>query len=225
MQTAVPVIADDRERRGGVVAALIHSDDFDVRVERLESGDYRVDDRFLFERKTLPDLASSIASGRLFKQMLRLVSIEGLRPALVLEGRAGDLRGSGMSREAIQGALLNITLLIGIPVLRSQSPTETARLFLYAARQGRAVTHGCLPRHGGRPRGKPALQNHLLQGLPGVGPERARRLLKHFGSVQGVMTAGETALADVQGIGRTTAHRIAWAVKDTPGPYIVDRAP
>lgn len=185
MHNVIPVIVDDREQRGGVLEALTHSGDFDIHVARLNSGDYRVDNRFLFERKTLPDLAASIVSGRLFKQMLRLAGMQDSQPVLLLEGTAINLRDSGMSREAIQGALVTVSLFIGVPVLRSRSAAETARLFLYTARQGRAVANGCLPRRGNRPKGKPALQNYFLQGLPGVGSERARRLLERFGTCGG----------------------------------------
>lgn len=221
MSELIPIIVDDRERGSGVPDALRRSGAFVICAARLKTGDYRVDNRFLFERKTLPDLAASIASGRLFKQMLRLAGVRDARPALVLEGNVRDLDGSGMRREAIQGALITVSLFIGVPVLRSRSPEETARIFLYAARQGRTVAYDCLPRHGNRPKGKPALQNYLLQGLPGVGPARARRLLAHFGSVRAVMTADESELIAVDGVGGEIARRIAWAVEETPECYKV----
>lgn len=58
----IPIIADDRERCGGVMEFLYASrrglgiralPHFDVAVRRLAVGDYQVDGRFLFERKTL----------------------------------------------------------------------------------------------------------------------------------------------------------------------------
>lgn len=76
MADRIPVIVDDRECRGGVVEALRASGGFDIAVRRLAVGDYLVDNRFLFERKTLPDLALSIQSGRLFRQALRLAQME-----------------------------------------------------------------------------------------------------------------------------------------------------
>lgn len=48
----------------------------------------------------------------------------------------------------------------------------------------------------------------MLQGLPGVGPALANRLLVHFGSVERVITADHDFLAQVRGIGPTTAQRI-----------------
>ncbi len=225
MPDRIPVIVDDRERRSGVVQALHVSGGFDVTVRRLPVGDYLVDNRFLFERKSLPDLVLSIQSGRLFKQALRLARIDHLRPVMVLEGTSSDLRGCGMRWESIQGALVTISLFVGLPVLRTRSASETARTLLYTARQGRAVVQGAVPRRGTRPKGKTALQCHLLQGLPGVGPARAARLLERFGSVYAVAAADPGVLAQVDGIGLKTAKKIAWAVSETALAYRQSVAP
>ena len=212
------IVADDRESPGPVLAALRRRDCVRLRVALLPVGDYRVDDVLLFERKTLRDLVASIKDGRLFAQGLRLT--EGpLRPALILEGRSQDLTNSGMRREAIQGALVTLTLFLGIPLLRSLNPEETVDLMLCAARQGRAFASGALPRRGRRPRGKACVQNHILQGLPGVGPARAKRLLDRFGSIEAVVVAPVDTLATVPGIGKQTATQIRWAVQETAGLY------
>lgn len=119
-----------------------------------------------------------------------------------------------MRIEALQGAMVNVAWLIGLPLLRSRSPEESARLILYAARQHRRLAEGALPRRGRRPSGKHALQSHLLQGLPGVGAGRARRLLARFGSVAAVMNAGRDELAEVRGIGPKVAGKVRWAVEE-----------
>ena len=124
-----------------------------------------------------------------------------------------------MRREAIQGALITLTLFLGIPLLRSRDLHETIRLLLYAARQGRAVASGALPRKGRRYKGKRRVQAHILQGLPGVGPERAKRLLDQFGSIEAVVTANEEELTAIQGIGRGTAQAIRWSVEEALTPY------
>lgn len=214
----VSILVDDREPDGAVLAALRQRPEVEVQVVRLAVGDYRVDEALLFERKTLPDLAGSIQDGRLFAQALRLVRAP-LPAALILEGTTRDLAGCGMRREAIQGALVTMTLFMGLPLLRALDPTETAALMVTAARQGRAVASGALPRPGRRPRGKARVQNRILQGLPGVGPERARRLLERFGTVEAVMAAPAAELMAVAGIGSATAHLIRWAVGEDAPDY------
>ena len=54
----------------------------------------------------------------------------------------------------------------------------------------------------------------MLQGLAGVGPERAKRLLDEFGSVESVLTASMEDLRAVDGIGLTTAEAIRWVVSE-----------
>lgn len=51
-------------------------------------------------------------------------------------------------------------------------------------------------------------RRYMLQGMPGVGPALAHRLLLHFGSVERVVTADETALMTIPGIGQKKAARI-----------------
>ena len=218
------IVVDDREAPGAVLEALRRDKCVHLSVQRLPVGDYRVDDALLFERKTLPDLVASIKDGRLFAQGLRLTQAP-LRAAIILEGRSQELADSRMRREAIQGALVTLTLFLGIPLLRSMDPEETAGLILLASRQGRAHASGLLPRKGTRPRGKSRVQGRILQGLPGVGPERARRLLERFGTVEDVFTAPADALASVPGIGKATAEAIRWAIEEPRALYGMDTTP
>lgn len=218
----IAVHVDDRESRGAVLRELRQRADFDVTVTRLPLGDYRVDGRLLFERKTMSDLAIAIIDGRLFKQASRL-AVAPLRPAIILEGTSRELADNGVSWEAIQGALITVTLFYGIPLLRTRTPEETACTMLFAARQAAAVAADALPRPGYRPRGKRSRQFFILQGLPGIGPERARRLLDRFGSVETVMRASTEELCAVPGIGERIAQAMRWAVEEPLGAYDIAR--
>ncbi len=81
----------------------------------------------------------------------------------------------------------------------------------------KTVAKGGFQRHGYRSKGKRAKQLFILQGLPGVGRERAIRLLDNFGSHQAVINAASDELQTVEGIGRETAERIKWAVSEQIG--------
>jgi ERCC4-type nuclease len=206
--TPVHIVVDDREKAGGqVLAALAARDDVTVAIARLDVGDYEVEHRVLVERKTAADFAVSLIDGRLFQQTAAL-ALAPERAVLALEGCDEDWRDTGVRREALQGALITIGVFYGVAVLRSDGPEETARLLVYLARQAQRSAQGGLPRPGYRPKGKRARQLFLLQGLPGVGPERAARLLERFGSVQAVMTASATDLATVAGVGQKTAVKM-----------------
>jgi ERCC4-type nuclease len=212
---------DHRESGGPVVDLLGRLPDVRVTMTHLKLGDYLADGRLLFERKTLADLVAAIISGRLFSQVLRLAATP-LRPALILEGTGRELAESGMRWEAIQGALVTVTLFCGVPLLRTRTPEETVRTMLFAAQQGRTYATGALPRPGYRPRGKRGRQLFFLQGLPGVGPERAQRLLARFGSVEAVVRAKAVELRTVPGIGKRIAGQVRWCVEQPARGYLRD---
>jgi ERCC4-type nuclease len=214
------IIVDDRERASGkVLAALAARDDVTIEIARLEVGDYRVERRVVVERKTATDFAASLIDGRLFRQVATL-AVTQERAVLVLEGRDQEWRDAGVRREAIQGALITIGVFFGAAVLHSDAPEETAQLLVYLGRQAQRAAHGGLPRPGYRPKGKRARQLFLLQGLPGVGPARAARLLERFGSVEAIVTASADALAAVDGIGERTAEKMRWVVQELAADYV-----
>ncbi|MFN0316779.1 MAG: ERCC4 domain-containing protein [Burkholderiales bacterium] len=212
------IVADDREASSGVIDVLMRDPQCVVRVTRMRLGDYQVGGRLLFERKTLRDLAESIVDGRFLSQARRLAA-NPIRPVILLEGTARDLAGSGMTREAIQGALISATVVFGIPLLRSLDPEESAKLMLFAARQAHAGVVGALPRAGFRPKSKRGLQMHILQGLPSIGPARARRLIERFETIESVVSASAGELDKVQGIGPAIARKIRWTVSEPVVAY------
>ena len=205
------IVADDRECKSDVIKFLSENENVDLSIQRLSMGDYQVENRLIVERKTINDFAISIIDGRLFKQMIRLENSNS-KSALLLEGTASDTAELGMTREAMQGALITVSLILGIPILRSKDPSETARLIIYIGRQIESVARGGVQRHGYRPKNKRKRQLYILQGLPGVGLERADRLLDRFGSVEAAISASSSELQSVDGIGIGVADRIRWAV-------------
>ena len=216
----IHILADDRERPSSVIDALKQHDGVEVTVSHMELGDYLLDGRLLFERKTMHDFAASLKDGRLFAQGTRLAA-SPLHKAIILEGNAYDLASCGIGREALQGALITLTLFLGIPLLRAADPQETARLMLYADIQFDRITEQTAPRlfSGKRPRGKRKTQMRILQSLPGIGPGIAHSLLEQFGSVESILAADEPALQSVAGIGAGRAKTIRWAVSERLAEY------
>ena len=138
---------------------------------------------------------------------------------LILEGTIKDLGEPGVTREAMQGALITVSLILGIPVLRSKDASETAKLIVYSARQVTSRARGGVYRHDYRPKDKRKKQLFILQGLPGVGLEKAGRLLDTFGSVEAVISASSSELQSVYGIGKGVADKIKWVVSEQMQPY------
>ncbi|MDA8142065.1 MAG: helix-hairpin-helix domain-containing protein [Desulfobacteraceae bacterium] len=214
----IHIIADHREQQSGVIAHLKSLADVAVEIRTLPLGDYQVDQRLIFERKSLRDLQLSIIDGRFFNQAIRLAGSE-LKGVLILEGTSRDLAGVQMRREAMQGALIFASLVLGLPVLRSMDPLESAQLMVYAARQIARIDTEGLARPGHRPRSKRGRQLYILQGIPGIGRTKARRLLEKFGSVEAVVTASFEELQAVAGIGPGIAQKIRWSVSEPETPF------
>jgi len=216
----IRIWVDDREARGSELASqLAEMEGVSVTVKRLRTGDYLIEGKAVLERKRVRDFLESLRRGRLFSQATRLAT-SPWRPFLILEGPSHEWRQAGVTREGIQGALVALAIGFGIPVLRSQNEDETARLILFTARQLHSTAKVAIRRPGRRIHGKRARQVYILTGIPKVGLTRARRLLNHFGTIEGVMTASPKDLTEVEGIGTQTAQQIHWAVHETTTPYL-----
>ena len=206
---------DHREAKNRkLVMALANHPGVYLEMVTLKTGDFLVDNLLLIERKTFIDFAASIKDGRLFRQAARLSSAKKYA-AIVLEGTSGDMKKIRMKREALQGALICLSLKFNLPVLRSMSPEESAWLIIAAA--GQCTTTRRTKKHPfSRPspskrRDKVQHQLFILQGLPGIGPNKAKLLLKTFGSLKAVFSADPSAFKKVDGIGSVIGEKI-WEI-------------
>ncbi len=190
-----------------------------MRIGRLVVGDYRVEESVLIERKTTSDFAQSLVTGRLFEQAARMERSD-LRPAYILEGQSADWTALGVRREALQGALITLMVIFDIPVLRAVDAAETARLILYAGQQlARLRDPHYTPSRQAKAKRKRTRQLRLLQSLPGVGSERARLLLDHFGSIRACFEAQMDELQKIDGIGPRTAQAILDTIQEASPTY------
>ncbi len=207
-QFASQIAVDDRERLSGVAEALRRRPDAIVTVRRLQTGDYQVDNTLVVERKTLADFALSVRDGRLFTQVGRLTRQRRMRACLILEGTPNRYPRLAIPKPAFQGALITVTLVFGLPVLRSATPEETADLILFAARQLQRREVRPPRRQGFRVGGLTRQQLLLLQAIPEVGPKKAEWLLNAFGTPAEVAKATLESLEAVEGIGPRAAKKI-----------------
>jgi ERCC4-type nuclease len=215
MQYAIPplrfvrqVVVDDRERPSGVIEALRTHPNVELTVHRLSLGDYLIDRTLVVERKTLPDFATSVVDGRLFAQASRLARTDRAKPCFILEGAADDHHSLIIPRSAMQGAIITLTVVFGLPLLRSTCPRETADLILYAADQLQRRSSTAPKRQGYHPKGLARQQSFLLQAIPEIGPAKAKLLLDTFGSPAGVASAMVEQLRAVDGIGEVAATSV-----------------
>jgi ERCC4-type nuclease len=206
------IVADHRERASGVPERLAALDLVDVVFADLPIGDYVVDGRVVFERKTIEDFAASIIDTRLFRQASRLHRAP-FRSAFLVEGTPSSTR-LAVSRGAMQGALVSLSLVFGVPVLRAVDKDESARLIVYAARQLAGLDRQAAVWRHRKPRQPWSRRLHVLQSLPGIGRDRAARLLERFGTIERCLSADEAELRKVPGIGARTARAIRRLVSE-----------
>lgn len=202
---------DDREVNQDLLEAMKMEKDLTIRIGRLPVGDYLVDNNLLVERKTIIDFCSSIKDGRLFQQAAKLAAMP-MQSIYILEGVSCHFEAVGFRREAVQGALVTLSLLYKIPLLRSKTPEETAKLMIYAARQikakDRQQVHVRPYPYSRRLNEKIKRQIYVLQGLPGIGPKRASVLLDKFKTLKAIFNALPQELGETPGIGKKIAKQI-----------------
>jgi DNA excision repair protein ERCC-4 len=199
------IIADDRERPSGIVE-LLEKSGATVTVKRLLYGDYLIDGKLVVERKTANDFVISIFYGRLFKQIRELKKIRW-RVVLMIEGDPYQTV-HGIRPKAVRGALTSVSAVWQVPVIFSSSVEDTAKQLQVMADQMK-VCQDVVPLRGGyRPKRLKNRQLFIIQGLPGVGPKLAWRLLFHFRNVSGVFSAGIDDLTKIDGIGNVLANQI-----------------
>lgn len=199
------VIADHRESSSGVVHHLLELG-LEVRFERLDAGDYVIGSIGI-ERKTAGDFLQSIVDGRLLSQA-RILSETFDHPVIILEGV--ELYGRRLIHpNAVRGALAALSVDFGVSVIPTLDEEDTAGLIAIMARRA-ASPRREIPFERRKPPGPTTdrLQRFIVEGLPGVSVILADRLLRKFGTVERVMSAGETELQQVQGIGPKKARRI-----------------
>ncbi len=204
---------DFREQRSGIIEELEKiSGEFTFRIEQLETGDYWIGDRIIIERKTLNDFLASLKTGRIFQQGYRMAQ-SGKNAMIILEGNKSDIVSSSMSRQAVQGAMVHLSVFLGIPIVRSMNICETASLLVYICSQ---LQRQELPRPKSIIQGIPGIRiTHkqrqklfLLQNLPGIGVKKGMALLKSYGTIENILNASSDDLRKVKGIGGRLAERI-----------------
>ena len=198
------VFVDPREREMG---KLLESLGLEITLKTLEVGDYVVSDRIAIERKTAEDFVASVIDPErnLFGQLSDLARAYD-RPMLILEG--SNLYSRQVHPNSIRGALAAVAVDFGVPIIPTQSREDTAQVIAMLAR--REAAEGRDPKVHGRKTARTLKeqQEYMISSIPSVGPAVARNLLRHFGSIEKVMTASEEDLQKVDLVGPKIAERI-----------------
>jgi len=205
----VKVFADYREKTTGTVKELVELG-VNIKLEMLQCADYILSERVGVELKKTEDFVSSIIDGRLLEQ-LKTLKQSYTRPLIIIQGTQDLYSVRNVHPNAIRGMLATIAVSYGIPILYTKDEKDSAALLLAIAKREQDETKKDFSPHADRkPMTLKEQQEYLVSALPSVGPNLAKELLKHFGSVQAVFMSSENGLRNVPGVG----EKIARAIKE-----------
>lgn len=179
------------------------------------------------QRKELKDFIASIADGRLAKEIAQMKALP--HPSIVIEGRIkwdndGCLiaqgYGSGsrrITRSQWRGMIWSIERQ-GIHVAYTTDMTDTAEWIKHFAQWSMKDKHYSAIRRPGPVSAWGSVSNedyalHLLQGFDGVGVDKAKAIVDHFGGVPLQWTCTEKELMQVEGVGKVIAKRMVKALE------------
>lgn len=192
----------------------------DVELTRLETGDFVFNRDCAFEYKTLPDFISSVQSGRVFEQALRL-NKEFKYPFVIIQGSDEDLKKEldktyflrktkkknkppGFSKKNFYGAINRLNTMVSVLQCPTQklcfdSMLNQARMSLDTSPINRKVVKT----------GTPAYLC-LRYCITGVGPKTAEKIVNALGikSIDDVLAVGVEDFADVKGVSLDKARLI-----------------
>ena len=175
-----------------------------VNMDALVVGDFVCSDRVAVERKAHSDFVGSIIDGRLFEQAHHMRD-HFEKPVFIIEGTSDR----DISVNALKAAIATLATQYNASVLNTKNPKDTAlTVFWLAKKEQHDAGRELAIMVGKKPKDEKRLQEEIVCGLPGVGPEISKRLLRQFGSVSAVFGAGEDELKKVKGIGNKLAARI-----------------
>ena len=197
------VYVDDRELKSETAKKLFSLGAV-LRPQRLDVSDFILSPRVAIERKTASDFESSVMDGRLFDQVKNLLeNVE--RPAICVIGKEFQRLGE----KPMRGVVISLMFDYGIPVMFFESETQLAEFLFHVAEREQLKDHKEQKlRFGRKGTTLEERQQFIVESLPMIGPNAAKKLLEHFGSVEAIFKADEKQLQEVALIGKEKAKEI-----------------
>jgi len=217
------IIADYREKNCLVASELINLG-LEIEFKELKVADYIVKD-VAIERKTVSDFITSMVNRRLLNQLEelqqyenKLLIIEGIdeqelysdetdvrfpRRQLEIayprqEGKSKKTVGCfhGINANSIRGFLLSILLKHKIPIIFTKNSEDTAKFIsILSKKKSKELPLNIKKKSLNK---KERLQ-FILEGFPSIGPKTAKKLLKHFKTIKGIINSPLEQLQNVLG--------------------------
>jgi len=193
------IIADNREKNSLVISELIKLNN-KVQFEQLQIGDYLVNN-IAIERKTSSDLASSIIDKRIISQLQNLKTYPN--HLIILENNNNR---ANINENALRGFLLSIALKFKVPIIYTKDEKDTAKYLSILANKKEKKESSLRP--------SKILQSSseriqfILEGLPNIGPVKAKQLIANFKTIRNIANANIDELEKVLGKQAKDLHNL-----------------
>lgn len=187
------ILIDNREKNS-LVPAILSKLNIDYEFTHLPTGDYIIND-VVIERKTIPDLKSSIIDKRMLFQFRELKQYP--KSILIVEGFSNfEFYGGIIHENALRGFILSIALEHKIPIIFTENEEDSAK---YLAVLAKKTKKSSLSLRQKLQLDKDEQKQFILEGFPGIGPQTARKLLNKFKSIKNIINADEKELREIMG--------------------------
>lgn len=179
------------------------------------------------QRKELADFIASVQDGRLAREVammkevaMKIVVIEGriqyTSDDMLIVGKRGN-HGQGVTRSQFLGMQFSL-MAMDVHIAFTRDQADTAQWVSVLARWSMKPRHTSMMRRPGPVSmwgtvGDEDWALHFLQGFDGMGIEKCKAILKHFGGVPMDWSVTEKELREVPGIGKTLAARLMNALR------------
>jgi ERCC4-related helicase len=207
-EVRLTIFVDPRETKSGV-ARFLEKAGVELRLRNLGVGDYVVSERVCIERKSTTDFLDSLINKRrnLLAQILRMRK-EYEKPVLVLEGEA--LYGQrNVHPNVVRAVIAAIALDLCVPIIQTRDEADTASLLYVIAKREQQPSKKEISPHGKKPVASlKEQQEYFISALSNIGLVTTRNLLRHFKTVENVVTASKEELMAVEKVGEKTAEHI-----------------
>ncbi|MHA1819328.1 MAG: helicase-related protein [Promethearchaeota archaeon] len=198
------ILVDSREKSSTIISKLIKKG-FDIVLKPLKIADYIISDEVGIERKEALDFNRSIIDGRLFTELFELKN-SFQRPVLIIEG--DPLMKTGISKEAILGAISAVIINMNITVLKTENAEETADILIAMTKKAQENKEPKWRLFTKKSSSIPKVQEQIIGSFPGLNLIRTQKLLTEFSTIKNIINADIKDLQKVQGIGIKTAQKI-----------------
>ena len=206
-------ITIDHREANSTLPTMLKLNGHNVTMQNLAIGDIRISDRVLIERKTARDLIDSLIDGRLIHQARKLHSAAP-RPLLIVE----SLDTNRVHPNALYGAMAWITIDLGLPIMMTGSPENTARFISIIAKRESRMLDLLMKQKRYRKidTEKSAIKAAGSEIMSIISGEKSEGPLSNKWAKE-IITKRTRLLAELPGIGQVTAEKIMAEAKDIMG--------